>query len=164
MSWPCRTEIAYPCGLDPARCPVVERPRCEIETDPEGRLLRHFERPGTALVFAPEGCGGKALAAKLREAGVEVVEIACNAKSDPRAAEELAMRLAFARGRGERVAVFAPGAGFLRRWVGGDLGMKLILGNARLAMALGIADAETGRLFGLPQGERLGPERAAVLV
>jgi len=164
MSWPCRTEIAeaYRCGLDPARCPAIERPRCEIETDPEGRLLRHFERPGTAVIFAPTGCGGKNLAARLREAGVEVAEIAWDARPDPEAAEGLGMRMAFARARGERIAVFASGAGFLRRWAGGDLGLKLILGNARLVVALGIADAETGRLFGLRPGD-LKPGTAAGL-
>jgi hypothetical protein len=163
MSWPCRTEItetAYPCGFDPARCPLAERPRCEIETDPESRLIRHFEQPGTAVVFAPTGCGGKMLAARLREAGVEVAEIAWDAGPDPEAAEGLAMRMAFARARGERIAVFAPGAGFLRRWAGGDLGLKLILGNARLVMTLGVCDAETGRLFGLRKVE---PGTAAVL-
>jgi len=165
MSWPCRTGIAevYPCGFDPAQCPVAERPRCEIETDPEGRLLRHFERPGTAVIFAPTGHGGKNLAARLREAGIEVVEIAWDAGPDPEAAEGLAMRMAFARAHGERVAAFASGAGFLRRWAGGDLNAKLILGNARMVMALGVADEETGRLFGLRPGDlELGT--AAVLV
>lgn len=191
MSWPCRTEIAeeYPCGFDPSRCPAVTRPRYEIEPDPEGRLLRHFEKPGTAVIFAPTGRGGKNLAAKLREAGVEVVEIGGSILSDPDACETV-QRLIFARARGERIALFAPGAEALRRWcqvrrsinmtedgrpairTGTNWGLwetlkAQIRGGFdervnRLVMALEIADEETAGLFGLRPGEP-EPGTAAVL-
>jgi hypothetical protein len=170
---------------------VAERPRCEIETDPEGRLLRHFERPGSAVIFAPTGCGGKMLVARLREAGVEVAEIGESILLDPDA-DKLVQRLIFARARGEKIALFAPGVEALRRWceerqsismtedgklavrwTGTNWGLWELLKAqiregtdkraGRLVMSLAIADAETGRLFGLRPGD-LEPGTAAVLV
>ncbi|MBC7106941.1 MAG: hypothetical protein H5T97_13500 [Firmicutes bacterium] len=189
MSWPCRTETAeaYPCGFDPDRCPLMTgRPRYEIETNPEERLLRHFERPGTAYVFAYTGLGeGKALAARLREAGVEVAE--AGPGPDPEAAENLAERVAFARARGEKIALFAQGLEALRRWSesgyvdavteSGRPALRKAAGGwhvfrreiqagsneriNRLVMALDICDDETARLFGL---RKIEPGTAAVLV
>ncbi|WP_156896596.1 hypothetical protein [Desulfovirgula thermocuniculi] len=120
---PCAMNVAaYPCGIDPGRCPLADVPGYRAEPDPERLLLEHFQKPGTAIVFVPDaGYGRNALAAKLRGAGVEVVEVAWGAKADPEAARELAERMASARARGERIALFAPGVEELRRWSEGGL-------------------------------------------
>jgi len=174
-----------PCGFDPDACPSVKKQaRAAVEPDSAGLLMSHFQEPGTAIVFAPTGSGGKALAAGLREAGVEVHEISWNTHPDPEAARVLAQRLVVARANGERIAVFASSVGDLRRWsesdsrvefVGGRPALRHVEGGwlalrdlidagssalcARLVMALGIADRETARLFGLK-----GPMRGHAVV
>lgn len=158
----------YPCGFDPENCPLRAKARSILEPDPAARLARHFQNPGAAVVFAPTGTGREALALGLKEMGVEVFEIGLHLPV-PEAASFLATHLATARARGKKVAVFAPGVEALRRWAENiwpsfrDMLEERPHPAGLLVVAVGIADQETERLFGVRR-EEFAPGQAAVLV
>lgn len=141
---------ALSCGIDPDRCPLEGRVRSEPEPDLSRRLFRHFEQPGSALVFMRAGWSRGILCEMLREAGVEVIaaEEARGAYPDARAAEAMGARMLSARDRGRKVAVFASGVGVLGSAGGCEMGCRLMLSSANLVLAMD-ADEETGTLFGL---------------